>query len=338
MADRRRHPAWAVAFLAVVLVGCAGSPTIVETPAGMMSPSAFEQPSASPIESSAIAIATATPVSPHGPTEPPADSLPTSASVERDGVRIRIDIGSSPLRAGSKTLIRTTVKNTGRTTLRWLVDGCDVDVVAWGELTDAHWRPSAREVPQLLRSYSDWLRAEARLDDPIRLRFDHGWLSGTGVYGCADLGIYRSLKPGASKTTELVWDGQAQTGLGPPPTSPVIVTGMFAGWWRGSEEGEGPRKSMTVTLDTWVVGGPDPSFLSPAEVIDAALADPEFGAWAITQRFNDRRDGVTEYDQAANVWIVGMIHDRDNQRSLLHAALVDPLTGVVIATREHEVR
>jgi hypothetical protein len=39
-----------------------------------------------------------------------------------------------------------------------------------------------------------------------------------------------------------------------------------------------------------------------------------------------------------DVWMVGLIHDRDNQRSLLHAALVDPLTGTVLAIREHEVR
>jgi len=71
---------------------------------------------------------------------------------------------------------------------------------------------------------------------------------------------------------------------------------------------------------------------------EPALADPNFADWIVTQPFNDRPDGVVEYDPDVDVWMIGMIHGRDNERSLIPIALVDPLTGSVIAIREHEVR
>ena len=62
-----------------------------------------------------------------------------------------------------------------------------------------------------------------------------------------------------------------------------------------------------------------------------------FGPWALTQPFNLRRTGVVEYDPAADIWIVGLIHDKDDpEPSFLHAALVDPLTGKVVAIRDIE--
>jgi hypothetical protein len=191
----------------------------------------------------------------------------------------------------------------------------------------------------LLRAYSAWLQAEARLDLPMWLRFEPGWLSGMRDYGCADLGMPRSLKPGESTTQDLVWDGLVRDRLGPPPSGPTTITATFDHWYRGAQEqGDEKHKPIVVKLDSFVVGGPSAAFLSPAEAIDSALAEPAFADWVITQPFNDRRDGLVEYDPDVDVWMVGLIHDRDNQRSLLHAALVDPLTGVVLAIREHEIR
>jgi hypothetical protein len=248
-------------------------------------------------------------------------------------------IGRNPLRAGERTVIETKVENTGRDTLRWYVDGCGIDVFTQAELTDAKFRPSAITTTPLLRAYSGWLQTEVRLDAPIWLNFEPGWLSGMRDYGCADLAMPRSLKPGASTTESLVWDGLARDRLGPPPSGPTTITATFDYWYRGAQEqGDEKHKPIVVKLDSWVVGGPSPAFLSPAEAIDSALADPAFADWIITQPFNDRRDGVVEYVPDVNVWMIGMIHDRDNQRSLLHAALVDPLTGKVLAIREHEVR
>jgi len=340
MADRRRHPGWAVLILAGLLAGCGGSPTNIETPAGTIA-ALPPSPTVSTSEPSPARSPTlsAPPVLTVGPSEPAPDSLPTSATVERGGVRVTVWIGRNPLSAGERTVLQTVVKNTGRDTLRWYVDGCGIDVFAQAELRGATFRPSAITTTPLLRAYSAWLRTEARLDAPIYLSFEPGWLSGMRDYGCADLAMPRSLKPGASTKQDLIWDGLVRDRLGPPPSGPTTITATFDSWYRGAQEqGDEEHKPIVVKLDSWVVGGPPAAFLSPAEAIDSALADPAFADWVITQPFNDRRDGVVEYDPDADAWMIGMIHDRDNQPSVRHVALVDPLTGKVIAIREHEVR
>jgi hypothetical protein len=340
MADRRRQPGWAVAILTILLVGCAGGPTIVDPPAGSVPPTSLPSP-ATVDEPSSLPAATTqpTPVVTPGPSEPPVGSLARSRSVEREGVRVTVRVSQNPLRAGERAVVSTTIKNTGRDTLRWSVDGCGVNAYVHADLPGAQRRPSSISTTPLLRAYSAWLQKEARLELPIWLKFEPAWLFDERDYGCADLAIGRSLKPGASTTQELIWGGQIANRLGPPPTSPAVVSATFDYWYRGAlDQGEETREPIVVTLDSWVTGGPAAAFLSPAEAIDSALADPAFADWIITQPFNDRRDGVVEYVPEVNVWMIGMIHDRDNQRSLLHAALVDPLAGKVIAIREHEVR
>ena len=341
MTDRRRRPELAVVLLAGLLGGgCGATPAITGTPVGSIPPSILASQAAATIEPSPTPSATPrpTPVATLGQGDPPDDSLPKRASVERDGVRVTIQIGDNPLRSGQRTVIEATIKNTGRDTLHWMVDGCGVNVWPHVDLPGAQWRSSAVATTPQLRAYSTYLQLGARLDLPNRLEFEPGWLFGRRHYGCADLGIPRSLKPGASTTDELIWSGQSRDRLGPPLTSPAVVTAKFARWWRGDAEDAPPnQKPIIVTLDSRVTGGPAPEFLSPAEAIDAALADPAFTQWIITKPFTDDRDVVVEYDPDVNVWMIGMIHDRDNQPSLRHMALVDPLTGKVIAVREDEV-
>lgn len=342
MADRRWHRArlWASGGLLILLVGCGGGPTIVDEPAGSVAPSpapttianagaTAPAPSGSP---------RSTPAPTPGPSEPE-ESLPMRASVERDGVRITINLWGDRLRAGQREVLTTTIKNTGHDTLRWMVDGCGVDVGIAVALPEARLRPGTRTVEPLLKAYAHWLRDEVRLEQPIRLRFEPGTLLGLVDVGCADLGIGRSLKPGASLSEDLVWDGQAAGQLGPPPNGPAVITATFDYWWRGGiRDGDVAReKPIVVRLESRVVGGPGQAFLSPGEAIDAALADPEFGAWVTTQILSGS-SGFVRYDPTANVWIVGLVHQQDKAPyQWLHAALVDPLSGEVLAIREHEI-
>jgi hypothetical protein len=332
MAHRRRRPGWAGVILAGLLGGCAGSPTTFETPNGSVPPSSA--PTATPISAAPTPTASPRPSLAAGPSEPPRDSLPKRASVERDGVRITVEIGLNPIELEQQNVITTTIKNTGQDTVHW-AGGCAGDVWASAELTGTQWRESTIPIDPLLRGHSDWLQAGAYVDRPITLKFVPGRLIGQGEDHCP-YGPDGSLKPGQSRTGELLWDGQAMFRLGPPPSSPAVITATFGKWYRDSNKESGRhRKPVVVKLDSWVIGGPEPAFLSPKEAIDAALADPVFGPWALTQPFNLRRTGVVEYDPALAVWIVGLIHEKDYpEPSFRHAALVDPLTGVVIAIRD----
>jgi hypothetical protein len=332
MADRRRHPGWATAILVVLLAGCGGTPSIVETPAGPVSPSSA--PTAAPFSVVPTPATSARSQLAAGPSEPPHDSLPKRASDEHDGVRITVELGLNPIQLGQQNVITTTIKNTGRDTVHW-AGGCAGDVWASAELTGTQWRESTIPIDPLLRGHSDWLQAGASVDRPITLKFVPARLIGQAEDHCP-YGPDGILKPGQSRTGELVWDGQAMFRLGPPPSSKAVVTATFGKWYRGSEAHH--RKPIVVTLDSWVIGGAEPARLSPKEAIDAALADPVFGPWALTQPFNLRRTSVVEYDPAADVWIVGLIQDMDDpEPSFLHAALVDPLSGTVLAIRDMTV-
>ena len=79
--------------------------------------------------------------------------------------------------------------------------------------------------------------------------------------------------------------------------------------------------------------------LSPAQVIDAALADERLASWLVTRPFHSGADGIAEYDRASGLWTVGLLtfDDRDYgdpPEGVLHAAFVDPITGEVVAVRE----
>lgn len=334
MAQRRRDPRWAVVILAALMAGCAGGPTIVEAPNGPVAPSSA--PTATAIPAAPTPAASARTSQAPGPSGPPQDSLPNRASVERDGVRITVELGLNPIQLGQQNVITTTIKNTGKDTVHW-AGGCAGDVWAAAELTGTQWRESTITIDPLLRGYADWLQTEAYVDQPITLRFVPGRLIGQTEDWCP-YGPDGSLKPGQSRTGELLWDGHAAFRLGPPPSSPAVITAKFDHWYRDSNKQAGThRKPIVVKLDSWVIGGAEPAFLSPKEAIDSALADPVFGPWALTQPFNLRRTGVVEYDPALAVWIVGLIHEKDYpEPSLLHAALVDPLTGVVLTIREFD--
>lgn len=76
-----------------------------------------------------------------GPSSTVPLRLRRSATVEQDGVRLRVELERNPMPAGEPTLIRTTVKNVGKDDLRWSHDGCAIAVGVWGEMVDVAWRP-----------------------------------------------------------------------------------------------------------------------------------------------------------------------------------------------------
>jgi hypothetical protein len=312
------------------------------------SPAPTTSDSSDPTQPSLIPAATATPsptaaiatVRPFRPTPRPSGApregaLPTSASTERDGVKLTVRLGgSNPMHAGDWSPAFVTIENTGGRLLRWSNDGCDTNAGISATML-ATWRDSAREVAPELEPYRERLRLEARVDDPIGLRFQKSEFGPFRSYGCADLAIARELAPGRSVTQELVWDGFAAPRLGLPPSGPVTLTATFGRWTRPGPGNDGDP--IVVTLESWVLHGRPDEYLSPAEAIDAALADERLAAWLVTRSLAGNASGVAEYDADLDLWAVGLLSYRDDGDPVLHAALVDPITGEVIAIRQHRV-
>jgi hypothetical protein len=260
--------------------------------------------------------------------------MPTSSSVEGHGIKLTIRLGSNPMNAGNGNAASVTLKNTGRRVLRWTNDGCDTNAGVIATMART-WRDSSLEVSSELEPYRDWLREEAQAADPIRLRFLPPAFLRYRSFGCADLGIARELAPGRQVTQEFAWDGFAGRRLGLPPTGPVTLMARFERWSRPGPGTDGTP--IEVTLDSWVLRGRPDEYLSPAEAIDAALADDRLASWMVTIPLRSSADAVAEYDRDLGLWAVGLLMYRDDGDPILHAAFLDPTTGEVIAIREHRV-
>lgn len=317
----------------VVVAACGGPPPTTRV-------------SVDPIRTSPIPIATTSPspavatVAPFRPTPRPSgvpdeeESLPASASVEREGIRLTLRLRDNPLHAGREATAFVTIENTGDRILRWTNDGCDTNAGIHG-ISTATWRDSTLEVSRGLAPYREWLREETGVDQPIWLRFGRGYGARHRFSGCADLGIPHELAPGRRVTQEFIWNGDAAPRLGLPPSGPATLTSTFERW---SRPGKGPEGApIEVTLDTLVLDGRPDEYLSPAEAIDAALADDRLASWLVTRSLRHSADAIAEYDRDLGVWAVGLLMYRDDGDPILHAAFVDPITGEVFAVREHRV-
>ena len=168
MADRRRHPGWAVVDPGRAAGRLRGQPDD-HRDSGRLDPAIDSRPSPTltpatptPRRPSTPDLPAATP----GPSEPPArlarrsahrSSATACGSRCELGRRTRCEPGQRTVIDGDDQEHRARTRCTGR------VDGCGVDVCTAAGLTGRSWRPSARSrsTPPAA-GYSDWLQAEAR--------------------------------------------------------------------------------------------------------------------------------------------------------------------------------
>jgi hypothetical protein len=125
----------------------------------------------------------------------------------------------------------------------------------------------------------------------------------------------------------------------------VTITGTFGWYWRGRTEPQWPDvPTIEVRLEAWVTGGADETWLSPPEVVDAALADPAFAAWAASLGTGGGIAELAWYRPELAAWEVGAIDWVDDEvgTDWMRGVLVDPHTGAVVGTidrswdREHD--
>jgi hypothetical protein len=331
------------ALIGVVLVGCTATATPSPDPAApspdLESPSPRDRTSASPAFTSApTAAATPTPAPTPSPTPAPtlpAGELPRTTVVERDGVRVKITLERNPMPAGEWTTLTATVRNVGSNVVTWFHDGCATSVGTWGEMAAA-WRPGIAQtgVGTTFKDRAlDIAYRSTPLPGPIIDFVPERW-AGSGSHGCADLGMSDLIRPGKAIRQRSVWEGQAGHRWGPPPSGPVTLTGTFASYWRGREEPEGDIRDRTieVSLDAWITGGADETWLSPPEVADAALADPAFVAYLETQDLGNGREEILWYRPELGAWEVGVLVWYEHPEPRLHLVLVDPHSGAILDT------
>lgn len=308
----RALPIFAVTV--ALVAGCARPP--VPDPIGL--PSGTAAPPADP-----TAIPTA-----------PAEALERIASIEQDGVRLTIELERNPLPAGEPSWVTTTVTNTGPDELRWLTDGCDIDVSVYGVMLGPTWKSGRSWADATVQSYKQWALESARIaDGAVRVEFmPEPFVGRDSELVCADIGIDHTLAAGASESERAQWDGAVARHLGPPPRGIVALTASFGMFWRAAdgefEAGEYPN--LEVPLDAWIEGVADPPRIQPAEAVDIALADPDFGEWLLQRPFRDGVDWYIRYVAEEDAWHVS-IQAWPNPPARL--AVIDAQTGLLREVR-----
>jgi len=331
-----------LATLALVGVVVASCNAPVATPSAAADSGSLPAPTPSPATTPAAATPSPSPSpSPStSPSPPPAAPMPPGplarvAVVEQDGVRVRIELERNPMPAGEWTVLTATVRNIGDDVVTWFHDGCATTVGTWGEMA-ASWRPGIAQTGVAATFKGRVLDLAYRptpLPGPIVHFVPERW-AGSGSYGCADIGMSDRIRPGKAIRQRYVWEGQAGSRWGPPPSGPVTLTGTFAYYWRGREEPEGDitDRTIKVSLDSWITGGADETWLSPPEVVDAALADSAFVAYLETQDLGNGREEILWYRPELGAWEVGILVWYEFPEARLHLVLVDPHTGTILDT------
>lgn len=261
-------------------------------------------------------------------------NLPRSATIEKDGVRVIVALDENPLHAGKPTWATATVTNIGKGDLIWFHDGCAIPVGVSGPMDGARWRAGIEQEGSL-KKFKEYAVGKTT-DLTIHIYFTPEPYIGKGAIGCIDVGIADRIKPGARIHQRLQWNGQAHLLNGPPPSGPVRLMATFEYYWRATN-GEPANildQKITVTLDSWVVDGRT-DLLDLPEIVDAALALPEFADFVRARQIGDANEPVIRFDDKMDLWTVGLI-EYSGDVSRLHYALVEPQTGRVQAIGDRD--
>ena len=295
------------------------------TPSIAPSPSAIPSPSVTP-RATAVAASASAPAPPAG--------LKRVAVTRHDGIRVRIELQHNPLVAGEPSWVRVTVANTGKDVVTWFHDGCALAAWVHGE-SQVAWA-EGQQLSAQARMFKQYALGayNGQPVPPAAIRYVPREMLGAGSYGCADIGMSDRIKPGAKLRQTLWWSGYADVNRTLPPNGPMSIKATAAYYWRGTREPDDiPEQALDLHIDVWVVGGTGGTGgdrLSPAQVVDAAVADAGFAAYLETQELASGREAIAWYDAEAGVWEVGVMPWYETQPPRIHGVLVDPVTGAVL--------
>ena len=262
------------------------------------------------------------------------EASPVVAVAERGGVRVTLVLEDPLPRAGAPSWARAEVVNLGDRGVRWAGGGCghalfiDIDAAAAQDRGVA-WPGRRGEFKRLALGPDFGSPASAAFvpEDLIRP-------PGQEV-GCpANLAI-ETLAPGERLRVRARWDGMIAGS--PAPAGPATVSASFPmiGIVGEVPEDRIEAEPVVASLTTGVAGGgpaEDPA-LAPALAIDAALADPQFGAWvdAAAPETWINPDLV----HTDGIWSVGLFRFRPNdpQRLSMFAQVQVDASGAIVGRR-----
>jgi hypothetical protein len=260
----------------------------------------------------------------------PAD-LPRIAATEVDGIRVRIELQRNPLPAGEVSWVKVSVTNRGRSNAIWLHDGC-ASLAGVGGVSAVPW-PMGQDQSGNLDKFKAYALGGSIVEEPqpfAHIDFVPENLLGKGSFGCADIGIEETLKPGETRRQTRWWSGFESENRSLPPAGPIEISVLAGYYWRGKEPDDIPESAIRFSLPGWIDVLGQPARLSPAEIVDAALKDPAFSSYLRTQDIGNGREAIAWYRPGTDLWEVGLLiwHDYDTPR--IRGVQVDPVNGTIL--------
>lgn len=248
----------------------------------------------------------------------------TSAEAVADGLRLTIEIDELPLRPGVESWATMTVTNVGDRTLHYSTDGCEIPIHAWASLTGP-WLQGAEQTGVAAEAKARTL-ASGTSHGATSFVAEH--LVGRDV-ACADLASPHRLEPGEQITQRSLWQPFDDAPM--PDVTAEIVASFAYDRWEGDDEPEGPRRAATVEMPAAILGGATWPWLTPAEAIDAGLADAEFLAWLEVVPPDAWSGPSLQLDPDAATWTLAVY--QETAVDWIAELTIDATTGAIIDRR-----
>lgn len=149
--------------------------------------------------------------------------------------------------------------------------------------------------------------------------------------GCLDVGLTHLLKPGRKITQRAVWTEWPHV---PTPGVPVDLVATFPFAGRGEAHTESDDRPIEVHLASAILDGEPWPWMTPAQAVDAALADPVFAAWLAEEPAASWINPSITLDADAGTWTIGLFRDAlGGAHGWAGQVTMDAVTGTVISHR-----
>ena len=249
-------------------------------------------------------------------------ALERLAEVERDGVRLTLELESAPLAMGAEAWATMTVENVGAGSVFYLTDGCEIPLQLLVKL-GGDWTGGADQVGVAAEFKRLALFEDGSGRGRLLMGFEPEQHIGRGS-GCADVGIPHELPAGERLTQRALWVPWDDA---PIPTAPVTLEASFPFTGRGHDSTV--LDPVVVELDSWIASSEPWPWMTPAQAVDAALVDPTFFAWLLEVPSRTWINAHLNLDAENGIWEVGLFRD-DPGSAWAKIIQLDATTGQVI--------
>lgn len=252
---------------------------------------------------------------------------------EVDRIRIRVELERNPLPAGEVSWVQISVTNRGQSNVTWSHDGCASLAGVGGQSAVAS--PLGQQQSGIKAEFKAYALGGSTVEDPDPF----AWIGfvpenrlNKGSYGCADIGLSETLKPGESRRQTRWWSGLESQNRSVPPSGAIELSVHAGFYWRGKEPDEIPESLIKFTLPAWIDSPDQRQRLSPAEVVDAALDDAGFSAFLNTQDIANGREAIAWYAADTDLWEVGVLIWNDYEEPRIRGVHVEPRSGAIVGS------